>query len=141
LQTISTGTDQLRGYPSGAFGGTGLVLGNVELRFPIARPGSGRGTWPLFLRRVHGALFFDAGETFDLRGQVRFAGHAFDARRLLLAAGAELRLEVVLGYYLRTDVRIGFARSLGPLGGRTEEERVPETDPGSSWFVTVGPSF
>ncbi len=139
---MAAGVDQLRGYPSGALAGTGFALGNAELRFPIVRPGRGHGTWPLFLRRVHASLFVDAGETFDLPGELRFAGHAFDAAQIRLGAGAEVRLEVVLGYYLRTDVRIGVARALGTVRGGRAADRdagivLDEVVP----YVVVGPSF
>jgi hypothetical protein len=135
--------DQLRGYETDSLAGTGFVLGNVELRFPLSAASLGRSTWPLFLRRVHGALFLDAGDAFDLPGEVPFAGHELDAEELRFAAGAELRLELVLGYYLRTDLRIGVARQLGALLGRG---RAADRDAGlrlsdAAFFVTLGPSF
>jgi hypothetical protein len=135
--------DQLRGYETNALPGTGFVLGNVEVRFPLSAPRLGRSTWPLFLRRVHGAVFVDAGDAFDLPGEVPFAGHGLEAAELRFAAGAELRLELVLGYYLRTDLRIGVARQLGALLGRG---RAADRDAGvrladAAVFVTLGPSF
>jgi hypothetical protein len=134
---------QLRGYPVGALAGTGFVLGNLELRFPLADPTRGRSTWPIFLRRVHGALFFDGGDAFDLPGQVAIAGHALSAEELRFSTGAELRLEVVLAYYIRTDIRLGVARPLGALFGRG---RVADRDlgidlPQVAWYVTIGQSF
>jgi Tol biopolymer transport system component len=131
---IASPPDQLRGYEHGALGGTGYVLGNLELRFPLGAPGLGRSTWPLFLRRVHGALFADAGDAFDLPGELAFAGHRLDLEQLRFSAGAELRLEVVLGYALRTDVRVGVARALG---------RVLLRDRAGDFtaYVAVGPSF
>lgn len=137
----SVGPDQLRGYPSGAFGGTGFVLGILELRFPLARPLAGRGTWPIFLRRVHGAVFLDGGQAFDLPGQIPIAGERLDADLLRFGWGAELRLEVVLGYYLMTDVRIGVARSLGTLHGWPEADRAAGLEPATVWYIAVGPSF
>jgi len=106
--------DQLRGYPQGAFSGTTLASGTVELRFPILAPSLGHSTWPVLARRLHGALFLDAGGAFRQAdgAQGRRLG---DLRRLRFGAGAELRLEVVLGYQLRTDLRLGLARGLGPL--------------------------
>jgi hypothetical protein len=135
--------DQLRGYDAGALAGTGFVLANVELRFPISEPRLGRSTWPLFLRRAHGALFVDAGDAFDRPGELPFAGHGLEASELRFSAGAELRLEVVLGYYLRTDLRIGVARPLGALLGRGRAaDRAANIDPADAYvYVTVGPSF
>jgi hypothetical protein len=140
---VVTPPDQLRGYERGALAGTGFVLGNLELRLPLAAPRLGRSTWPLFLRRVHGAVFLDAGDAFDRAGELPFAGHPFDLEELRFSAGAELRLEVVLGYSIRTDVRIGVAAPLGALLGRGREadrEIGLPTDP-AVVYVTIGPSF
>jgi hypothetical protein len=135
--------DQLRGYPQDAFGGTGYVLGNLELRFPLADPARGRSTWPIFLRRAHGALFLDAGDAFDMPGEVRLAGHELDAEQLRFGAGAELRLEVVLGYHLRTDVRLGVARALGALlgRGRAADREIGLPDDPAVVYLTAGSSF
>jgi hypothetical protein len=136
-------SNQLRGYPAGALAGTGYVLGNLELRLPIADPTRGRSTWPVFLRRVHGALFLDVGDAFDLPNQVPIAGHPLSADELRFSFGAELRLEVVLGYFLRTDIRIGVARPLGAaLGaGRAADTAIGLDVPEVTWYLTVGPSF
>jgi len=141
--SVSSPSDQLRGYPVGALGGTGYVLGNVELRFPLASPTRGRSTWPVFLRRAHAALFVDAGDAFDLPGELAIAGHRLAADELRFTAGAELRLEVVLGYYLRTDVRIGVARPLGALlGDGRAADRANGVDLAqAAFYVTIGPSF
>ncbi len=141
--SIATPSNQLRGYPAGALGGTGYVLGNLELRLPLADPTRGRTTWPVFLRRVHGAVFLDAGDAFDLPGQVALAGHPLSADELRFSVGAELRLEIVLGYYLRTDVRLGVARPLGALlgDGRAADAAIGLDLPAVAWYLTVGPSF
>jgi hypothetical protein len=132
-------SDQLRGYPAGLFAGNGVALANLELRFPLASPGWGHSTWPAFLRRVHGALFVDAGETFVHGTERGYAGRDFRWDRLRLGAGAELRLETVLAYWLVADLRIGVARGLGrPFRGES-----PGQDPYAEWqgYVTFGPSY
>jgi hypothetical protein len=140
--TIVVGADQLRGYEGSAFGGTGFVLGNLELRFPLGAPLFGRSTWPIFLRRVHGALFADAGETFDRRGELPFAGHPFSWPELRASAGAELRLEIVLAYELRTDLRIGVAQPLGAaFGSGRAADRALGLEDGTLFYVVLGPSF
>ena len=64
---------------------------------------------PLFLRRVHGAAFIDAAlvasNPLDMLEGSRFAG-----------LGAELRLDVLLGYALTVDIRLGLARGFGEEG-------------------------
>ena len=140
--TIVVGANQLRGYPGGQFGGTGFVLGNLELRVPFGAPLLGRSTWPIFLRRVHGAAFLDAGETFDRPGELGFAGHPFEWRELRFSTGAELRLEIVLAYNLRTDLRLGVAQPLGPLlGSGRAADRAIGLDGRPVFYVVLGPSF
>jgi Tol biopolymer transport system component len=138
LQTFSA-SDQLRGYPAGGQAGNGIALANLELRFPLATPEVGHSTWPLFLRRVHGAVFADLGEAF-VHGEERgYTGSDFRWDRLRLGVGAELRLELVMAYWLVGDLRLGVARGLGrPFRGES-----PSQDPLAElqWYVTFGPSF
>ena len=115
--------DELRGYPVGWLEGTGFALANAELRFPLASPERGRSTWPIFLRRVHGAVFGDLGDAFDLRGTLPFAGHRFRKDELRLGAGAELRLELALGYFAVTDLRLGLAHAFGRVFRGEAQER------------------
>jgi len=131
-------TDELRGYPSGAFEGPTLVSTTTEIRFPLAAPQAGFSTWPVFLRRLHGALFLDAGAVFGTRdGSMGRRLGALDLLRF--GAGAELRLEVVLGYYLRTDLRLGFARGLGPILARAPRPADPLQE--TQFYLTVGEAF
>jgi hypothetical protein len=140
---ITESRSLLRGYPSGALGGTGFVLGNLELRLPLATPAAGRSTWPVFLRRLHAALFVDGGDAFDRPGQVPLAGHHLSAEQLRFSAGAELRLEVALAYFFLTDLRLGAARPLGALfgGGRAADRAAGIDDPAVAIYFTVGASF
>ena len=141
--TTTFPTDQLRGYPVGALIGTGYVLGNLELRFPLGDNPSGRSTWPVFLERVHGALFLDAGDAFDLPHQVPLAGHAFSWDELRFSTGGELRFDVVLAYYLRTDLRLGVARPLGALLGHGRAaDRAAGIDLATlAWYVAIGSTY
>jgi hypothetical protein len=138
LQSFSP-SDLLRGYPAGLFEGNGTLSATVELRFPIFAPELGHTTWPIFLRRVHAAVFADAGEAFVQGTERGYAGPDFHWERLRVGAGAELRLETALGYWILTDVRLGVARGLGkPLAGVG-----PSEDPYAvwQWYVVLGPSF
>lgn len=136
-------SDQLRGYADDALRGTGFVLGNVELRAPISAPAYGVSTWPVFVRRIHGALFLDAGDAFDMPGEISLAGHALSKEQLRFSAGAELRAELVLGFYLRTDLRVGVARPLGALlgGGRAADRAAGIETPEAVFYLVLGPSF
>jgi hypothetical protein len=98
----------LRGFVGDAFHGTAYALATAEYRFPLFDVETGPWTLPVFLRRLHAALFADAGDAFT------FSRHDFHVH---VGAGAELRAEVVLGWILPTDVRLGCARGLesGPL--------------------------
>ncbi|HET6438222.1 MAG TPA: BamA/TamA family outer membrane protein [Anaeromyxobacter sp.] len=125
LATPLASPDELRGYPVGFLEGTGFALANAELRFPIASPEFGHTTWPIFLRRVHGAVFADLGDAFDLPGNLPFAGHRFAFDQLRLGAGAELRLELALGYFAVTDLRLGAGHAFGRvLHGESSERGV-----------------
>ena len=135
--------DQLRGYPSGLLAGNGMLLGNLEVRFPLFAPEWGHTTWPLFLRRVHGAVFLDVGDAFAIGSEtLPFYAHDFEWQRLRFGAGAELRLEVALGYNIVTDVRIGLAQGLGQLLKPWSDGR-PQHDPYAEtvWYVLLGQSF
>ena len=134
-------TQALRGYAPSALGGTGFYLGTVELRFPIAAPELGRNTWPIYLRRIHGSVFTDAGDAFDLPGEVPVAGYRADLAHTRFGVGAELGLEMVFGYWLRTDVRLGIARPLGPIfqGGREQDLLELGEAPAVRFYVTIVP--
>lgn len=96
----------LRGYAPGAFSGSAYTLANVEYRFPIVRVDRGLWTLPFFLRRIHGALTCDVGEASD--------HWTWDG--LKPSVGAELRVELLLGYALSTNLRLGYARGLAAEG-------------------------
>ena len=130
--------DELRGYPSGWLEGTGFALANAELRFPIASPDVGHTTWPIFLRRVHGAVFADLGDAFDLPGTLPFAGHPFRTDELRLGAGLEARLELALAYFAVTDLRLGLGHAFGRVFHGESRE------PGVGWvqgWVVLGSAF
>jgi hypothetical protein len=88
-------------------------------------------------------VFVDAGDAFDLPGQVALAGHPFGWDQLRFSAGAELRLEIVAAYTLRTDLRLGVARPLGALfgEGRKADEAIGLSLPAVAFYFTVGESF
>jgi hypothetical protein len=106
LNLRTTGGVALRGYKPGQFAGNNYLLGNLEYRFPLWVQNFGAWTLPFYLRRLHAAVTFDVGE----------AGQKLDWRQLRPSAGFELRDEMYLGYGLLTNLRLGYARGLGPEG-------------------------
>lgn len=96
----------LRGYEPGQFGGTTFNLLNLEYRFPISYVDRGLSTLPVFLRSLTGVLFVDYGGAYfemDLNDplEVYHAG-----------VGAELWINLMLGYDAYLDTRLGFAKGL-----------------------------
>ncbi len=90
----------LRGYRINAFRGRKAGLASLEYRFPIKDVELGWSSTPVFLRRVHGAVFAEAGNAWD---------NAFRSREFKRSAGAEVRLDTNLAYYLPITFRIVFA--------------------------------
>jgi Tol biopolymer transport system component len=112
IQTLGGGRiggPVLRGYRPFSLPGDAYVVGNLEHRFPLLGVERGAGTLPIFLRRVHGALFLDAGAVAP--GPTRFAEAPF-----LAGVGGEVRAEILLGYAILLDLRLGLARGFGPAG-------------------------
>jgi Tol biopolymer transport system component len=137
----SAGADQLRGYRPDTALGNAYALANLELRFPLGAPELGFSTLPAFLRRLHGAVFLDGGDAFS-RSDVPFSSEPFRWDRVRFGAGAELRLEAFLAYYIPLEVRLGFARGVGRLlayrTGRSVAD--PDAEPHQIYLV-VGQAF
>lgn len=93
----------LRGYPANEFRGQNVALTSLEYRFPIENIERGDGQTPIFLRRVHGAVFGEAGNAWD------GTFHGSDLKR---AVGAEARMDLDLAYRLPVTLRLGIARGL-----------------------------
>jgi outer membrane protein assembly factor BamA len=78
----------LRGFDESDVVGDRAAVVNVDYRFPLAWVQRGIGTWPVFLRAVHGAVFADAGHAWDRRFR------SSDVRR---SVGGELSVDAVFG--------------------------------------------
>ena len=97
----------LRGYPENAFRGRKAGLASLEYRFPLANIERGGGQTPFFMRRLHGAVFAEAGNAWD--GEF----HSSDAKR---SVGAELRLDLSVAYNLPVTLRLVIAKGLDDKG-------------------------
>lgn len=109
----------LRGYPPGFSTGDQYQVWTGSYRFPILDLDQGYSTVPVFLRRIKGAIFSDAGGAYN--------GYLADAD-LLASLGAEAQLDAVFGYFLSGSLRVGFARGLTE-GGVNE------------WYLRYGGGF
>ena len=99
----------LRGYPDRSETGKYVATGTFEYRAPLFYPLRGIGTFPAFAEKVHGALFVDCGEVWD-------DANAFRSSRVRVGAGAELRLDLTLGYWLKITPALGIARGFSQGG-------------------------
>lgn len=103
---IRQGGFVLRGYKPVAFIGSQYNLLNAEYRFPIAYTDRGVSTLPVFLRTISGAVFADYGGAFD----------TLDLNDPLssyhLGVGGELWFDLILGYFVGGNVRLGYAHGV-----------------------------
>jgi hypothetical protein len=113
----------LRGFSPDSFAGSHAAVANAEYRWPIARPQRGHGTWPLFLRTVHAAVFADAGNAWT---------GAFDRRAIKSSAGAQLSADLVAGFFAP------FTVSAGAAWGHDGTHRVGD---GLTAYFRVGKAF
>ena len=98
----------LRGFETRDAVGDRAVVLNLDYRFPLAWVERGVGTWPLFLRSVHGAVFADAGAAWDGATSARAGRRA--------STGVELSADLVIGYSFPLATTIGVALRHDPSG-------------------------
>jgi len=110
----------LRGYPPASIFGDQYHLLSTEYRLPLLVLEKGYQTFPFYLRRVSGAAFTDVGNAYQ---------GTFHASDLKVGVGGELRFEMVLAYYLPTQIQLGYAKGL-QTGGTSQY-----------YFVTAIPIF
>lgn len=94
------GSVALRGYSPRARVGSQYQLLNVEYRFPITQVRRGVSTFPLFIQRIYGDVFADVGHAGFGR---------FNLDRVAVGAGAELFVDILVGFFIPFTVRVGYA--------------------------------
>ena len=99
----------LRGFASEDVIGTRAAVANLDLRFPIARPQRGAGSWPIFLHSIHGAAFVDAGHAWDA---------SFRIGDVRTSVGGEFSANLVVVHYLPVTVAGGAAWTRDPVAAR-----------------------
>ncbi len=122
---IRQGGFVLRGYKPVAFIGSQYNLLNAEYRFPILYTDRGVSTLPVFLRTVSGAMFADYGGAFntvDLNDPLS---------QYHLGVGAELWFDLILGYFVGGNVRLGYAHGVDDA----------QSIPGGQYYLIVASPF
>jgi len=108
IGNIHLGGGYLRGYPSNAFVGDGVLVGSLEYRFPLLVVERGLSTLPLFFDRAYAVVFGDIGGAFVDTPRGRDLLHR--------GVGAELRAITVLGFMMQLELRLGVARGFDAKG-------------------------
>lgn len=93
----------LRGYPKSKFEGDKLLIGTLEYRFPIRWIERGIGTWPIFIKNVHGTIFLDYGNVW-VGNTIPFY------KEFKRSVGCELCSDLTLFYgFVPLTLRVGLA--------------------------------
>jgi hypothetical protein len=115
IDSVGQSRMTLRGYPSGRFRGSRLLLGQFEYRAPLLIVDRGLSTLPVFIQSIHGAAGLDVGGAFD-----RFDEDAW-RQQFHYGFATELWFDFVLGYRTSSRVLLGYAvgRGEGAITGGT----------------------
>jgi len=103
----TSGQFVLRGYPPASIFGSRFQVWTAGYRFPILRLDKGASTVPVFLRRIKGELFADAGGAFN---------DVLADADLRTSIGARVQLGTQFFYLSRGSLFAGFARGLSEGG-------------------------
>ena len=98
----------LRGFNPEDVVGTHAAVVNVDVRTPLLRVQRGFRTWPVFLRSIHAAGFFDAGNAWN---------GPFRAADVRTSAGGELSVDTTLAHYFPFTFVSGAAWTRDPVVG------------------------
>jgi WD40-like Beta Propeller Repeat len=97
----------IHGFPSYEKSGDHYYSANMYVTFPIKWLGVGYSTLPFYFRRISAKLFFDVGDALD---------SDFSMTQPLLGMGGELRIQIMQGYIVGTDLVIGVTKGMGEHG-------------------------
>ncbi|RYZ63737.1 MAG: hypothetical protein EOP05_23100 [Proteobacteria bacterium] len=111
----------MRGYGSGVFLGRNMASATAEYRFPIMYNYRGLGTYPVFFKRLHAALFVDGisldGVSYD---NSMNAYRRERMGRVYFGTGAEVKFDATVFYYVPVQLILGAYygtdRNLNPNG-------------------------
>ena len=122
---VNFGSDALgmvRGFEDEVAAGNRISSATVEWRQPLWNLQRGFGTWPIFIRTVHAAVFADAGHAWT--GE-------FSAESIKASVGAEGSVDTVVGFRLPLTFTAGVARTYDRATGHSA----------TGFYVRIGPSF
>jgi hypothetical protein len=122
IATVGSGYHLLpvRGFPENERYGTRAWSTSLEYRFPLAQLNRGVGLWPVFLDRLSGAFFLDAGNAWcGAAERARLAFCSDDDARAIVAAGTELALGAAF-FAVPARIRGGIAWPVQGRSGRPE---------------------
>jgi len=110
---------QNRGFAPQTFFARRIANFNLEYRFPISLVERGYSFWPLFLKRIHGALVADM-TTFDFgfrHPRDRYTEQPHNIFKTYhFSGGFELKTDWTFGFYLQSQLRLGLYHGFGPYG-------------------------
>ncbi len=95
----------LRGYGQRFSQGSYVTTATLEYKEPLTYLYKGFGTKPLFLEKLYGSVFIDAGEVWD-------KDRSFKLDELKSAIGLELKLDITLGYWAKLTPALGITKGL-----------------------------
>ncbi len=110
LDVVGTNAAVLRGYDDNAFRGRRFAAANAEYRFPLGMPPRGWRSFPVFLRHLHGSVFFDAAAAWS---------GDFERGHLKTGAGVVLGGDFVFAHRLQVTAVLGVAHGFDS-GGKTQ---------------------
>ncbi len=129
----------VRGYREGVLFGDRAVAGTLEWRFPLALIERGRSVLPLYLDRLWGTAFVDAGRTW-CSAECLTRSVRSDASTTIASVGAELGLNVSISYLRPFPVRAGVGFPLRAVDV-VENNMVVRERPKPRAYLTFGQSF
>jgi hypothetical protein len=137
FQLGSSLTFPVRGYPEAVQYGDRAFSATAEYRFPLALVERGAGLVPLFLDRVWGDVFADAGGAWCPGACQRGFRGAPSTLEPLYSVGAELGVDLSVGYFAGLTLRGGVALPLSEVPAAGGGARRPDLQ----GYLRVGRSF
>lgn len=110
IDVAPVGGAYLRGYPAAALWGDQYHLFNAEYRLPITWINWAPWTLPIYFRRLYAAAYCDVGAAFF---------GPLEREDVKVGVGAELLLDLVIGYYQPLTFRVGYAYGIMEPGGHS----------------------